>query len=223
MKKDAGVTGIEWRISPGLTPYPEAVAEMERLVAGIRAGRAPETVWLLEHPPLYTAGSSARPEDLIDPDRFPVHKTGRGGQYTYHGPGQRVSYLMLDLARRDKDVRRFVCRIEAWIIGALARLGVEAHVREGRTGVWVARPEKGPGAEDKIAAIGIRVRRWVTYHGVSLNVSPDLTHYDGIVPCGISDQSVTSLTELNPKYSMEDADKALAATFPNHFGLNSGT
>jgi lipoyl(octanoyl) transferase len=210
-----------WRVSEKPVPYREAIAEMERIVAEIREGTAPETVWLLEHPPIYTAGTSAKPEDLLTPDRFPVYQTGRGGQYTYHGPGQRVVYLMLDLAKRGKDVRRFVCSIERWIIETLGQLGVEGHTREGRTGIWVPRPEKGRQAEDKIAAIGIRVRRWVTFHGVSLNVAPDLSHYKGIVACGISDQGVTSLADIGKKYSLADADRSLAATFPNHFGPNS--
>jgi lipoyl(octanoyl) transferase len=212
---------VIWRVSQTPVPYPDAVAKMERLVADIREGDEPETVWLLEHPPIYTAGTSAKPGDLLAPGRFPVYQTGRGGQYTYHGPGQRIAYLMLDLNRRGKDVRRFVCQIERWIIEVLGRLGVEGHARDGRTGIWVDRPGKGPGAEDKIAAIGIRVRRWVTFHGVSLNVSPDLSHYDGIVACGISDQGVTSLADLEKKISMADADRVLAATFPNHFGPNS--
>jgi lipoyl(octanoyl) transferase len=221
MSSDDAGPGVFWRVSETPVPYPDAIAEMERLVADIRDGNEPETVWLLEHPPIYTAGTSAKPEDLLAPGRLPVYQTGRGGQYTYHGPGQRVVYLMLDLNRRGKDVRRFVCQIERWIIETLGKLGVEGHTRDGRTGIWVDRPEKGPGAEDKIAAIGIRVRRWVTFHGVSLNVSPDLTHYGGIVACGISDQGVTSLAHLEKKYSLADADRVLAATFPNHFGLNS--
>lgn len=212
---------LVWRVSNEPVPYPDAVAEMERIVADIRDGKSPETIWLLEHPPIYTAGTSAKAEDLLNPGKFPVYQTGRGGQYTYHGPGQRVIYLMLDLTRRGRDVRRFVCQIERWIIETLDHLGVKGHTREGRTGIWVTRPEKGPQAEDKIAAIGIRVRRWVTFHGVSVNIAPDLSHYDGIVACGISDQGVTSLAELGKKYSLADADNALAATFPNHFGLNS--
>ncbi|HKJ62393.1 MAG TPA: lipoyl(octanoyl) transferase LipB [Hyphomicrobiales bacterium] len=211
---------VVWRVSEEPVPYPDAVAEMERIVADIRDGKAPETVWLLEHPPIYTAGTSAKADDLLNPDRFPVYQTGRGGQYTYHGPSQRVIYLMLDLARRGRDVRRFVCQIEEWIIETLGQFGIEGHTREGRTGIWVARPEKGSRAEDKIAAIGIRVRRWVTFHGVSLNVAPDLSHYEGIVACGISDQGMTSLADLGKKYSVTDADRALAATFPNHFGPN---
>lgn len=210
-----------WQTSAAPVPYPLAIAEMERQVEAISRKDAPEQVWLLEHPPVYTAGTSARPEDLLTPDRFPVYQTGRGGQYTYHGPGQRVIYLMLDLARREKDVRRFVGQIESWIIDVLSRLDVKAHVRPGRTGIWIKRPEKGADAEDKIAAIGIRVRRWISFHGVSLNVSPDLSHYDGIVACGISDQGVTSLLELNKEISMVDTDAVLAATFPKHFGPKS--
>lgn len=216
-----GNSDVFWRVSEKPVHYPVAMVEMERIVAAIRDGTEPETVWLLEHPPIYTAGTSAKADDLLNPDRFPVYQAGRGGQYTYHGPGQRVAYLMLDLARRGKDVRHFVSQIERWIIETLRHLGVEGHTREGRTGIWVARPEKGPQAEDKIAAIGIRVRRWVTFHGVSLNVSPDLSHYDGIVACGINDQGVTSLADLEKKYSFNDADRALTATFPNHFGPKS--
>ena len=194
---------------------------MERYADAIHRDNARETVWLLEHPPLYTAGTSAKPGDLLIADRFPVFQTGRGGQFTYHGPGQRVAYLMLDLSRRERDVRRFVRTIEGWIIDALAELGVEASCREGRTGIWVPRPEKGPLAEDKIAAIGIRIRRWVSFHGISINVDPDLGHYDGIVACGVRDQGVTSLTDLGGTASMEDMDAALAATFPRHFGPRS--
>jgi lipoyl(octanoyl) transferase len=208
---------VLWRISAGLTPYPDAVAAMERQVDAIRHEGAPELIWLVEHPPVYTAGTSAKPGDLLKAGRFPVFQTGRGGQYTYHGPGQRVVYLMLDLTKRGKDVRAFVRRIEDWVIAALARLGVEGHLREGRTGIWVARPEKGLLAEDKIAAIGIRVRRWVSFHGVSINVSPDLSHYDGIAPCGIRDQGVTSLADLRHARPMADLDQALASEFPHQF------
>jgi len=207
-----------WHRSPGLADYPGALAAMEERVADIRAGRERELVWLLEHPPLYTAGTSAQSRDLLQPMRFPVHVAGRGGQYTYHGPGQRVVYLMLDLSRRGRDVRAFVRTIEAWLIDALARLGVEGGCRAGRTGIWVARPAKGEGREDKIAAIGIRVRRWVSYHGVSINVAPDLSHFAGIVPCGISDQGVTSLADLGCPADMAALDAALLATFPRHFG-----
>jgi lipoyl(octanoyl) transferase len=212
---------VVWRVSEEPVPYLAAIAEMERIAADIREGKAPETVWLLEHPTIYTAGTSARPGDLLTPDRFPVFRTGRGGQYTYHGPGQRVVYLMLDLNRRGKDVRRFVCQIERWIIETLGHFGIEGHSREGRTGIWVARPDKGGAAEDKIAAIGIRVRRWVTFHGVSLNVAPNLSHYDGIVACGIRDQGVTSFADMGKKNTLAEADRVLAATFPNHFDLKS--
>jgi lipoyl(octanoyl) transferase len=207
-----------WTISPEPVAYPDAIAAMEAEVDAIRRDGAPERVWLLEHPPIYTAGTSAKPADLLQPDRFPVFETGRGGQYTYHGPGQRVVYLMLDLTRRGKDVRCFVRGIESWVIAALARLGVAGHVRDGRTGIWVARPEKGPMAEDKIAAIGIRIRRWVSFHGVAINVAPDLSHYDGINACGISDQGVTSLSELGRNPLLAHMDAALAATFADHFG-----
>lgn len=206
-----------WRCSATPVAYPDAVAAMERHVDAIRHAGAPELVWLTEHPPVYTAGTSARAEDLLVQDRFPVFQTGRGGGYTYHGPGQRVVYLMLDLAARDKDVRCFVRRIERWVIEALAGFGVAGHVREGRTGIWVMRPEKGEGAEDKIAAIGIRVRRWVTFHGVSINVAPNLSHFNGINACGITDQGVTSLSDLGKNLSFAEVDRALAATFPNHF------
>ena len=209
---------IFWTRSPGLVAYTDAVAAMERHVDAIHRDSAPEAVWLLEHPPLYTAGTSAKPGDLLIADRFPVFQSGRGGQFTYHGPGQRVAYLMLDLARRDKDVRRFVRTIECWIIDALAEFGIAGACREGRTGIWVPRPDKGPLAEDKIAAIGIRVRRWVSFHGVSINVDPDLSHYAGIVACGIRDQGVTSLKDMGIHASLKDMDAALAATFPRHFG-----
>ncbi len=191
---------------------------MEAQVAAIGEGRAPELVWLLEHPPLYTAGTSSRPEDLIDAAGLPVYSTGRGGQFTYHGPGQRVVYLMLDLGRRGRDVRAFVRTLEAWLIDALGRLGVEGECRSGRTGIWVRRPEKGRGREDKIAAIGIRVRRWVSFHGVSVNLDPDLAHFAGIVPCGITDQGVTSLADLGRAVDMAALDEALLAAFPAHFG-----
>jgi lipoyl(octanoyl) transferase len=211
-----------WRRSLEPVAYPDAVAAMERHVDAIRHDGAPELVWLTEHPPVYTAGTSARADDLLVPDRFPVFETGRGGGYTYHGPGQRVVYLMLDLLARDRDVRCHVRRIERWVIEALARFGVEGHLREGRTGIWVARPEIGAGAEDKVAAIGIRVRRWVTFHGVSINVSPNLKHFNGINACGITDQGVTSLSELGRNLSLAEVDEALAATFPNHFSPKAG-
>ncbi len=209
---------VEWVVAPGYVPYEDAVAEMEARVALIAAGEAAERVWLLEHPPLYTAGVSAKDDDLIDAGRFPVHRTGRGGQFTYHGPGQRVAYVMLDLNRRGRDVRAFVRGLEQWLIGALDQFGVEADVRDGRVGVWVER--KGPGwsREDKIAAIGVKVRRWVSFHGISLNVEPDLDHFGGIVPCGISEHGVTSLLDLGVTASMDEADAALKASFVRIFG-----
>ena len=206
---------VEWRVEPGLTDYPAAVAAMEARVAAIREGRAPELVWLVEHPPLYTAGTSAQDGDLLQPDRFPVYRTGRGGEFTYHGPGQRVVYVMLDLKRRGPDVRRFVSDLEEWIIRALAAFSVEGERREGRVGIWVAR---GKEREDKIAAIGVRVRRWVTYHGISINVEPDLDHFSGIVPCGISAHGVTSLVDLGLPIGLPDLDAALRAAFPGVFG-----
>lgn len=208
---------VEWVVSPGRVDHPDAVAEMEARVAAIADGRAAERVWLLEHPPLYTAGVSARDEDLLDA-RFPVHRTGRGGQFTYHGPGQRVAYVMLDLNARGRDVRAFVRGLEAWLIGALDRFGVPAGVRDGRVGVWVER--KGPGwsREDKIAAIGVKVRKWVSFHGISLNVEPDLTHFGGIVPCGITEHGVTSLVDLGVPATMDEADGALRASFQDVFG-----
>ncbi len=203
----------EWRISEGAVPYAEALAAMEARVADIRAGRAQELIWLLEHPPLYTAGTSARAEDLLQPMRFPVHTAGRGGQYTYHGPGQRVVYVMLHLRRRHQDVRRFVSDLEEWTLRALARFSVRAERRAGRVGLWVPR---GP-REDKIAAIGVRIRHWVSFHGLSINVEPDLSHYDGIVPCGISGHGVTSLIDLGLPVTMADLDGALAETFEEVF------
>lgn len=214
----AGSAPVEWVVTDGLVDYAEAVAEMDARVAAIADGRAPERVWLLEHPPLYTAGTSADAKDLVDPDRFPVHATGRGGQYTYHGPGQRVAYVMLDLKRRRADVRAFVAALEAWVIGTLADFNVRGERREDRVGVWVRRPDRGLGAEDKIAAIGIRVRRWVTFHGISLNVEPDLSHFSGIVPCGVTDHGVTSLVDLGLPVTMPDADVALRASFEAVFG-----
>ncbi len=212
---------VDWRISEGLEPYEAAVAWMEARAEAIAEGRAEECVWLLEHPPLYTAGTSARDEDLLD-RRFPVHRTRRGGQYTYHGPGQRIAYVMLDLTRRGRDVRRFVGALEAWVIGALARFQVRGDVREGRVGVWVARPDKPPladgtPAEDKIAAIGIRLRRWVSFHGVAVNLEPDLSHFAGIVPCGIRGHGVTSLVDLGLPVTMADLDLALMESFAETF------
>jgi lipoyl(octanoyl) transferase len=215
---------VEWRIEPGLTGYPEAVEAMEARVAAIRAGEAPELIWLVEHPPLYTAGTSANAGDLLQPDRFPVYRTGRGGEYTYHGPGQRVVYVMLDLKRRGPDVRRFVHDLEEWIIRTLAAFAVAGERREGRVGIWVERPRTKPGGpfpgsrEDKIAAIGVRVRRWVTYHGIAINVEPDLEHFGGIVPCGISEHGVTSLVDLGLPVGLPDLDAALRASFPGVFG-----
>ena len=214
---------LEWRISDGAVSYAEALTVMEERVADIRAGRERELVWLLEHPPLYTAGTSAKPHDLLQPMRFPVHVAGRGGQYTYHGPGQRVVYAMLDLRRRRLDVRRFVSDLEEWTIRALARFSVTAERRAGRVGVWVARPEKpalpdGGPREDKIAAIGVRIRHWVSFHGLSINVEPDLSHYAGIVPCGIADHGVTSLVDLGLPVTLADVDIALAETFDEVFG-----
>ncbi|MCA3564551.1 MAG: lipoyl(octanoyl) transferase LipB [Methylocystis sp.] len=219
-----GAPPVEWVVADGPVVYAEAVAEMERHVAAIADGGGRERIWLVEHPPLYTAGTSARTADLLDP-RFPVFDTGRGGQFTYHGPGQRVAYVMLDLDRRTKDLRRFVAALEAWLILTLASFNVRAFRREDRVGVWVARPDKPHGidgamAEDKIAAIGIRVRRWVTFHGISLNVEPDLGHFAGIVPCGVAEQhyGVTSLADLGLPVTMADADAALKAAFAEVFG-----
>jgi lipoyl(octanoyl) transferase len=219
-----GSPPVEWVVSAGLIAYPEAVAEMEARAERIAAGRAPERVWLLEHPPLYTAGASADPRDLIDP-RFPVYHTGRGGQFTYHGPGQRVAYVMLDLRRRRPDVRAYVAVLEGWLIEALKAFEVEGETREDRVGVWVARPDKprfadGAAAEDKIAAIGVRLRRWATFHGVALNVAPDLGHFSGIVPCGIRSArfGVTSLADLGRAATMAEADARLRAAFESMFG-----
>ena len=208
-----------WAVSPGLTPYEDAVAAMEARVQAIHDGTAGELVWLLEHPPLYTAGVSSRPSDLLDPGRFPVFEAGRGGQYTYHGPGQRVAYVMLDLRRRDRDVRAFVQALEAWIIDALAAFNVKGDVRPDRIGVWVERKTPGVKArEDKIAAVGVRLRRWVSFHGISLNVEPDLTHFSGIVPCGIAAHGVTSLVDLGRPVTMDEADAALRSSFEAVFG-----
>ena len=214
---------VEWLVSEGLTQYPDALAFMESRADAIRAGTADELVWLVEPPPLYTAGTSADVKDLIAPDRFPVYDAGRGGEYTYHGPGQRVAYVMLDLKRRKEDVRAFVAALESWIIKALESFAVKGEVREDRVGVWVLRPEKAgaaPGvqAEDKIAAIGIRLRKWVSFHGISLNVEPDLEHFSGIVPCGIAAHGVTSLVDLGLPVTMEDADLALFEAFSAVFG-----
>ena len=213
----------EWITSDGLTGYEDAVRFMEERAAAIARGEAPEAIWLVEHPPLYTAGTSARAEDLRAPDRFPVFDTKRGGQYTYHGPGQRVVYVMLDLNRRGRDIRAFVQQLEAWVIAALAEFNVTGHIREGRVGVWVERPDRprlpdGRMSEDKIAAIGIRLRKWVSFHGSSINVEPELEHFSGIVPCGISDFGVTSLVDLGLPVSMADVDVALRRSFDEVFG-----
>ena len=210
---------VEWLKSEGPVPYPDAVHVMERRVAAIRSAHAAEAVWLLEHPPLYTAGTSADPAELVDADRFPVYDTGRGGRYTYHGPGQRVGYVMLDLSKRRQDVRAFVRDLEEWIIRTLAEFGVTGERREGRIGIWVVRDQN---REDKIAAIGVRVRRWVTFHGISLNVSPELDHFSGIIPCGIAPNGienfgVTSLRNLGIDAGMQDVDDALQRTFKNVF------
>jgi lipoyl(octanoyl) transferase len=209
---------VAWEVAPGLVQYPDAVARMDSEVAAIAKGDAPERVWLLEHPPLYTAGTSANPGDLVDPERFPVFPSGRGGQFTYHGPGQRVAYVMLDLKRRGGDVRAFVAALEDWIIGALASLGVGGERREDRVGVWVRHQTDAGEDESKIAAIGIRVRRWVSLHGISLNVAPELSHFTGIVPCGVTEHGVTSLRALGLAATMEDADRALAKRFGDVFG-----
>lgn len=217
----------EWVTSSGLTDYADALATMDAHVAQMNAGRARERIWLVEHPPLYTAGTSARAADLLDA-RFPVHAAGRGGQYTYHGPGQRVIYTMLDLNRRGRDVRAFVQSLEGWVIDTLATFGLRGEMRDGRVGVWIARPEKPPlpdGSirEDKIAAIGIKLRRWVSFHGISINVEPDLSHYAGIVPCGITGHGVTSLVDLGLPVSMDDLDTALRAAFDRQFGNGAGS
>ncbi len=213
---------MEWKITDGLTDYAEAVAFMESRVAAIAVGEADECVWLLEHPPLYTAGTSAKIEDLTDPDRFPVYESKRGGEYTYHGPGQRVAYVMLDLNKRGKDVRRFVKQLEEWVIASLAEFNVHGEIRDGRVGVWVRRDDKpltvtGQPAEDKVAAIGLRLSKWVSFHGISINVEPDLDHFTGIVPCGISEYGVTSLVDLGLPVTMADVDSALRKTFTEVF------
>jgi len=209
---------VEWITTPGLTGYDEAVRFMEERASAIANGTADECIWLVEHPPLYTAGTSAKPADLVDPDRFPVHETKRGGQYTYHGPGQRVAYVMLNVGNRGRDVRCFVRDLENWVIATLAEFNIKGEIRPGRVGVWIERPEKPPLAdgnprEDKIAAIGIRLRKWVSFHGISINVEPDLDHFTGIVPCGISDHGVTSLVDLGLPVTMDDLDVALRRSF----------
>jgi lipoyl(octanoyl) transferase len=216
--KERAMDQVEWKTLPGLAPYAETLAAMEARVAAIHQGTAPEAIWLLEHPPLYTAGTSAQAQDLVDPDRFPVFPVGRGGQYTYHGPGQRVIYAMLDVSRREKDVRCFVRHLENWVIAALAEFNVKGEIRPGRVGVWVTRPDKAPNPdgtprEEKIAAIGVKLRKWVSFHGISINVEPDLSHFSGIVPCGIHEHGVTSLVDLGLPVTMADLDAALMATF----------
>ena len=222
MPETMPATTPEWTHLPGLAPYLETLRAMEGRVAEIAAGTAPEAIWLLEHPALYTAGTSADAADLIDPGRFPVHVAGRGGQYTYHGPGQRVVYVMLDLNRRGRDVRRFVCALENWVIASLAEFNVHGGRRAGRVGVWVSRPDRpsnpdGTPHEAKIAAIGVKLRRWVSFHGISINVEPDLGHFSGIVPCGIADHGVTSLVDLGLPVGMADLDAALIRCFPKAF------
>lgn len=209
---------VAWAVSTGPVPYPAAVAAMEARAAAIADGTAGELIWLLEHPPLYTAGVSAKAGDLLAPDRFPVFESGRGGQFTYHGPGQRVAYVMLDLTRRGRDVRAFVAALEAWIIDALAAFNVTGELREGRVGVWVERKGAGWSREDKIAAIGVKLRRWVSFHGISLNVEPDLSHFSGIVPCGQTEHGVTSLVDLGLPVTLDEADAALRASFTKVFG-----
>ena len=216
---------VDWKTSLEPVSYPDAVAFMEARVEAIYKGEAAELIWLVEHPPLYTAGTSAKAADLTDPDRFPVFETKRGGQFTYHGPGQRVAYVMLNVGARGRDVRDFVRRMENWVIATLAEFNVKGEQREGRVGVWVTRPEKPPlpdgsPREDKIAAIGVRLRRWVSFHGLSINVEPDLSHYDGIVPCGISEHGVTSLVDLGLPVTMEDVDTALMRTFDDAFSID---
>ena len=214
-----GGSPVEWLISDAPVPYPDSIAAMEARVAEIAAGRAPELVWLLEHPPLYTSGTSGKTEDLLDP-RFPIFDSGRGGQLTYHGPGQRVAYVMLDLKRRQPDVRAYVAGLEQWIIRTLAAFNVRGERREDRVGVWVARPDKGAGFEDKVAAIGVRLRRWVSFHGIAINVEPNLTHFDAIVPCGVTDPryGVTSLVDLGHPLTTVDVDVALRQAFEELFG-----
>ncbi|MGI9401548.1 MAG: lipoyl(octanoyl) transferase LipB [Rhizobiaceae bacterium] len=223
MAPAASSATVQWEITDGLTPYEEAVSRMDMLATAIAAGEAPERVWLVEHPPLYTAGTSAKSEDLLVGDRFPVFQTGRGGEYTYHGPGQRVAYVMLDLKRRKPDVRAFVSALEDWVIATLADFNVRAERREGRIGVWVERQDKprmpdGSMGEEKIAAIGIRLRKWVSFHGISINVEPELDHFSGIVPCGISEHGVTSLVDLGLPVEMNDVDAALKRNFTGIFG-----
>jgi lipoyl(octanoyl) transferase len=220
---DLELAPVEWRLGEGLTPYDEALTAMDQRAGAVAAGTAAELAWLIEHPPLYTAGTSAKPTDLIEA-RFPVHQTGRGGQFTYHGPGQRVAYLMLDLRHRGNDVRRYVATLEEWLIRTLAAFNIRGERREDRIGVWVRRPDKGEGHEDKIAAIGIRVKRWVSLHGAALNVEPELSHFQGIVPCGVSGQryGVTSLVDLGVPVTMPEVDMVLRREFEALFGPTRG-
>jgi lipoyl(octanoyl) transferase len=217
-------TGPVWEIADGLTPYPDAIDRMAQRVADIRAGTAPELVWLVEHPPLYTAGTSSKPEELTDPDRFPTYKAGRGGHWTYHGPGQRTAYVMLDLQKPHggvppQEIRCYVNGLEEWMIRALDRFNIKGERRQGRVGIWVADPARG--TEAKIGAIGVRVSRWVSWHGVALNVDPNLSHFGGIIPCGISEYGVTSLAELGIPATMQDADVALKAAWEEVFGADA--
>jgi lipoyl(octanoyl) transferase len=215
-----GLAPVEWRVSEALVPYPDALAQMEERVEAIIAGNAPELVWLLEHPPLFTSGTGTRADDLAGTGRFPLFETGRGGRLTYHGPGQRIAYAMLDLRERGQDLRRYVAGLEEWIIRTLAQFGIAGERREDRVGVWVRRPDQGDNREDKIAAIGVRVKKWVTLHGISLNVAPDLGHYQGVLACGVADpkQGVTSLRDLGVDASMADVDAALRKSFGEVFG-----
>jgi lipoyl(octanoyl) transferase len=208
---------VEWRVSDALVAYPEALATMDARVAAIAEGREPEAVWLLEHPPVYTGGTSAHDEELLDA-RFPVHRVGRGGQFTYHGPGQRIAYVMIDLHQRGRDVRRYVSTLEEWIIRTLAHFNVKGERRQDRIGIWVRRPDKGPDREDKIAAIGVRIRHWITFHGVAINIDPELEHFSGIVPCGVREQGVTSLADLGIVVSMTEVDMVLRREFEVLFG-----
>ncbi len=213
---------VQWRVSDGLTPYTDAVEFMQERAAHIATGQADELIWLLEHPPLYTAGTSARSGDLVEPSRLPVFQTGRGGQYTYHGPGQRVAYVMLNVGQRGHDVRKFVLQLETWVIATLAEFNVNGEIRPGRVGVWVDRNDgTAPAREDKIAAIGIRLKKWVSFHGLSINVDPDLDNYDGIVPCGIVEHGVTSLVDLGLQIKMADVDLALQRCFEDIFGATN--
>ena len=218
LRSSAGEAPVDWLVTEGPVDYDAAVQAMQARAEAIAAGRARELVWLLEHPPLYTAGTSARREDLLMPDRFPVHRSGRGGQYTYHGPGQRIVYVMLDVGRRTGDVRAFVAALETWTIGTLAAFGVTAGTHAGQVGVWVDRPDRGAGRRDKIAAIGLRLRRWISQHGLSINVDPGLAHFDGIVPCGVREHGVTSLADLGCAARFDDVDRVLRERFEAMFG-----